>query len=418
MIDSDTHVTEAPDLWTSRAPAALKHKFPHVVRNAQGALAWVMGEEREPIANIGMTAVAGIEGGINSQPNDYSAMHPGATDAKERLKYMDQIGMWAMVLYPNVGGFGAQTFLRQVDADLKLACVQIYNDWMTEWASADLRRLLPNTSIPIWDVAASVKEIRRCHAMGHKGILFSGSPESLGMPRLSDPHWDPIWEVACELDTPINFHIGSGDMGEDELRAKCTAEGFQPAMVAAVLDFCLRNGTYLSNLIMSGILIRYPTIKFVSVESGIGWIPFVLEQLDYQFEGNEVRKYFPKFEMLPSEYFRRNIYACYWYEKVAPQRLLHAIGVDNIMFETDFPHPTSIYGKDVAARVEESLSGVDPVIRHKILFGNAQKLYKLSLPTAADEARRKKAMVDAAPFWHSKRDAAVHASGLQGKVAS
>jgi predicted TIM-barrel fold metal-dependent hydrolase len=142
-----------------------------------------------------------------------------------------------------------------------------------------------------------------------------------------------------------------------------------------------------SDLIMSGVLTRFPQIKFVSVESGIGWIPFMLETMDYQFQGNGVAEESPQFDRLPSEYFARNVYACYWFEQTAPRRLLDKIGVDNIMFETDFPHPTSLYGEEVQARIKGGLADCEESVRRKILWDNAQKLYKVTAPSAADEAR-------------------------------
>lgn len=138
---------------------------------------------------------------------------------------------------------------------------------------------------------------------------------------------------------------------------------------------------------MSGVLTRFPTIKFVSVESGIGWIPFMLEAMDYQFQGNGVRDERPEFDLLPSEYFARNVYACYWFEQVAPRRLIDKIGADNVMFETDFPHPTSLYGDEVHARIKSGLADCEESVRHKILWDNAQKLYKVTAPSAADETK-------------------------------
>jgi predicted TIM-barrel fold metal-dependent hydrolase len=138
---------------------------------------------------------------------------------------------------------------------------------------------------------------------------------------------------------------------------------------------------------MSGVLARYPRIKFVSVESGVGWIPFALEALDYQFLGNRVKEDRPDLDLLPSEYFARNVYACYWFEQTAPQRLIDKVGVDNILFETDFPHPTSLYGEEVHARITSGLSGCEESVRRKILWDNAQQLYKVEGPTAKDEAQ-------------------------------
>ncbi|MBI3796157.1 MAG: amidohydrolase [Deltaproteobacteria bacterium] len=386
IIDVDTHVTESPDLWTSRAPARMKDLVPRIETSSDGRLSWIVGGT-PMLASPGLTATAGV-GNFKNPPKNYEEMHPGAYDAKARLKYMDHMGIWAMVMYPNVGGFGAQEFLKLNDPELMLTCVQIYNDWQTEWASADSRRLLPITSLPFWDVAAAVKEVRRCAAMGHKGILFTGEPQSLGQPLLGDPQWNPLWEVAVELDLPISFHIGSGNMELGLLQTKIAAYGKMAAFTELSVDIFLRNGIQMNDLIMSGVLARHPKIKFISVESGIGWIPFVLEALDYQFRGNDVAEEHPEFDLLPSEYFARNIYACYWFEQTAPRRLIDKVGVDNILFETDFPHPTSLYGEEVHARIKGGLSDCTEDVRRKILWENGQKLYKVVGPTAQDEARR------------------------------
>jgi len=386
IIDVDTHVTESPDLWTKRAPARMKDQVPRIETASDGRLSWIIGGT-PMLASPGLTATAGV-GNFKNPPKNYEEMHPGAYDAKARLKYMDKMGIWAMVMYPNVGGFGAQEFLKLNDPELMLTCVQIYNDWQTEWASADSRRLLPITSLPFWDVAAAVKEVRRCAAMGHKGILFTGEPQSLGQPLLGDPQWNPLWEVACELNLPISFHIGSGNMEMGLLQTKIAAYGKMAAFTELSVDIFLKNGIQMNDLIMSGVLARYPKIKFISVESGIGWIPFVLEALDYQFQGNEVADEHPEFDLLPSEYFARNIYACYWFEQTAPRRLIDKVGVDNILFETDFPHPTSLYGEEVHARIKGGLSDCEESVRRKILWENGQKLYKVTAPTAQDETRR------------------------------
>ena len=386
IIDVDTHVTESPDLWTKRAPAKMRDLVPRIETDKDGKLSWIVGGT-PMLASPGLTATAGV-GNFKNPPKTYEEMHPGAYDAKERLKYMDKMGIWAMVMYPNVGGFGAQEFLKLNDPELMLTCVQIYNDWQTEWASADSRRLLPITSTPFWDVSAAVKEVRRCAAMGHKGILFTGEPQFWGQPLLGERHWDPLWEVACELDLPISFHIGSGNMEMGLLQNKMAAYGKMAAFTELSVNIFLRNGIQLNDLLMSGVLARYPKIKFVSVESGIGWIPFALEALDYQFYGNSVAEEHPEFDMLPSQYFARNVYACYWFEQTAPRRLIDKVGVDNILFETDFPHPTSLYGEEVHARIKGGLSDCEESVRRKILWENGQKLYKVTAPTAADEAKR------------------------------
>jgi predicted TIM-barrel fold metal-dependent hydrolase len=384
IIDVDTHVTETPDVWVDRVPARMKDKVPYVDLDRNGRQCWFLNGERMSI--IGLTATAGV-GDMTNWPNTYDDMHPGAYDANARLKYMDDMGIWAMVMYPNVAGFGNQRFLDLKDPDLQLACVEAYNDWQTEWASADSRRLLPIASTPFWDIKAAVKEVRRCAAMGHKGILFTGEPQAFGQPFMGDPHWNPLWEAAVELGLPVSFHIGSGDMEDGLGRDKMKTYGRMSTFTSGSVDVFLRNGMQLSELLLSGIFVRFPEIQFVSVESGIGWIPFALEALDYQFQGNRVSEEHPEFDRLPSEYFQTNVYACYWFEQVAPRRLVDKVGADRIMFETDFPHPTSLYGDEVHERIRTGLGDTDEETRRKILWGNGQRLYKVSEPTPADEAK-------------------------------
>jgi predicted TIM-barrel fold metal-dependent hydrolase len=217
-------------------------------------------------------------------------------------------------------------------------------------------------------------------------MLFTGEPQYFGQPLLGDPHWNPLWQAAVEFDLPISFHVGSGDMTEGLLKNRVAAYGQAAAFTALAINILFQNGMQVSDLIMSGLLTRYPQIKFVSVESGIGWIPFMLETMDYQFQGNSVAEERPEFDRLPSEYFARNVYACYWFEQTAPRRLLDKIGVDNILFETDFPHPTSLYGDEVHARIKAGLADCAESDRRKILWGNAEKLYKVTPPSPADEA--------------------------------
>src|SRR6202162_2639791 len=178
------------------------------------------------------------------------------------------------------------------------------------------------------------------------------------------------------------------------------------AFTELAVDIFLHNGLQLNDLLMSGVLARYPRIKFVSVESGIGWIPFVLEAMDYQFQGNSVAEEHPEFDLLPSEYFARNVYACYWFEQVAPRRLIDKIGADNVMFETDFPHPTSLYGEEVNARVRSGLADCEESVRRKILWDNARSFIKRwPFRRRRSEARRSIAPTHAASRASNKNRA-------------
>ncbi len=387
LIDVDTHITEPPDTWTARVPAKFRELVPHVERDPQsGKDYWLLGGRR--ISSVGLSAVAGFDGGpFPASPKGFDDAHPGSYDSSQRLAYMDSVGIWAQVLYPNVGGFGSQAFLRLGDPELMLACVEAYNDFQTDWASADARRLLPIAAMPFWDVAASVREIERCAAMGHRGVLFTGEPQVHGMPYLGDPHWDPLWAAAQDAQLPISFHIGSGDMSVIFDKDRVRAHGSAATYATSTVTLTLGNGVQVADLLLSGVLPRFPELKVVSVESGIGWVPFVLEACDYAFIDGKVRDQRPVFELMPSDYFRRQVYVCYWFEQFAPRDLIEQIGVDNILFETDFPHPTSLYAGTVQERIDGALGAHPAEVRRKILWENAAELYRVEAPAPADLAR-------------------------------
>ncbi len=117
-------------------------------------------------------------------------------DSEARLRRLDDFGIYAQIFYPNVGGFGAGSYLRLRDPRLMLECIQAYNDFALEWASADPKRLIPVMTVPFWDIDASVTEIERCAELGHKGIILGSQPEQFGMPMLAHPRWDPIWTAS------------------------------------------------------------------------------------------------------------------------------------------------------------------------------------------------------------------------------
>jgi predicted TIM-barrel fold metal-dependent hydrolase len=141
----------------------------------------------------------------------------------------------------------------------------------------------------------------------------------------------------------------------------------------------LENGKHATELLLSGILPRFPDLKFISVESGLGWVPFCLEATDYHFEKCKVWKEQPEFEMKPSEYFRRQVYVNFWFERLEDHHI-DAIGLDHILFETDFPHPTCLEGDDVAKAIERGLGHRTEAVRERVLWRNAAELFSVSLP--------------------------------------
>ncbi len=379
FIDVDTHITEPGDVWTARLPQRFRDRAPRIVRSDDGMDTWQFGRTSRPIP-VGATAIAGWKEPFPAFPRNMDECPPASYDAKARLAYMDEIGAWACGLYPNIGGFGSESFLGLDDRDLMLACVQAYNDWLIEWIAPDPRRFIPVMAIPFWDVDAAVGEIQRGRALGHKAILFMGAPQDFGFPFLGHPHWEPLWKVAQDLDLPLSLHIGTGDFSDELVNPRrFAAHGITPSIVTQSMGVLLQNAIQMLDIAMSGILPRNPRLRIVSVESGIGWIPFVHEALDHGFEYSNVRAEKPEFTKMPSEYLRQQVWGCTFFEELAPQRLVDVIGADRIMFETDYPHPVCLYG-NVREKIDAALSSHPEEIQRKILFGNAAALYDVGEP--------------------------------------
>lgn len=378
VIDADAHLTEPPDVWTARVPSRYVDEVPQVVRADDGRDVWVMGGTQ--IASVGATAPAGFPGAPAARPKVFEELHPGSYDAKARLEYMDEAAIWAQVLYPNVAGFGSQKFHVIKDPDLQRACIQAYNDFLDEWTSADHRRLIRVASVPFWDVEASVREVERCAGKGFKGVLFTGEPQRFGLPAIGDRHWDPLWSIAQEAGLPIHFHIGGGeDNMMDDFSSRIVAHGHAGAEAYLATYLFMKNGIQCADLITSGLLARFPSLKFVSVESGIGWVPFVLEAADYSYLAATPDRR-SHGELLPSELFRRQVYVTYWFEQTAPARLLEDIPADNILFETDFPHVTCLYG-NIQETIEQGIGGLPDALRQKFIWDNSRDLYGIESPT-------------------------------------
>ena len=381
VIDVDAHVTEPPGVFADRLPARYRDQGPRLVRDERsGWDLWKLGDGTT-ISSVGMTATAGWPEKFPGAPRSMDDIPRAAWNAAARLEYLDEIGVWAQVMYPNVGGFGNQAFLKLGDPGLQLACVRAYNDWLTEWCSADPHRLLAVTATPFWDVAAAVAEVERCAELGHRGVLFTGEPQRYDLPFLGDHHWDPLWAAAQSAALPISFHIGSGDIASGFSPARIKAHGPGAAYVATSVDLFLTNGAQIVDLLTSGVLPRFPELKFVSVESGIGFLPFILEAADYAYGESSMASDRPD-DPLPSEQFRRQVYGCFFFERSGLGRVVDAIGPDNLLFETDYPHPICLFG-DVRGTIDASLAGQPDEVRRKVLWENAAALYRVEAPFAA-----------------------------------
>ena len=382
IIDADTHISEPPDLWTSRiSTARWGDLVPHVKREEDGSDRWYFGKIRS--YGVAQLCVAGWDGFMPDHPETLADGDPGCYLAKQRLERMDEYGIHAQVLYPNVIGFSAQHFMGLKEPELMLLCVQAYNDFLVEWSAEAPDRFIPIMALPFWDLEASVAEIKRSKERGHLGILFGCEFQNFGLPQLGDRYWDPIWTVAQDLELSINFHSGSGGRPAAELDNPPEGYGRQAMYAKVSTTMFMGNGRGIAETIMSGICHRFPGVNFVSVESGVGWIPFLLEALDWQWLNSGCRQEHPDRD-LPSEYFRRQIYGCFWFEsnKDFLYPVLETFS-DNMLFETDYPHPTSLSPgpastADIPRKfVDDALGDLPEATARKVLHDNAARVYHL-----------------------------------------
>jgi predicted TIM-barrel fold metal-dependent hydrolase len=380
IIDTDTHVVEPPDLWTSRISSKWGDLVPHVEwDDERGVESWFSGDER--LGPVAGAAMAGWHEHPPLHPRRFADADPVAWDATKRAAMMDRYNVRSQVLYPNVAVFGAKSIVGMEDTALQLACIQAYNDFLIDFASEAPGRYVPVAALPFWDLDASLAEVERCATTGHKGIIFTQDPSAFGLPELTDRRWDPLWATAQEKCLPVNFHIASGDL--DLMNLGHPDNGPHANYAAMGVSFFLANARTIAQLVTGGICHRFPRLDFVSVESGIGWIPFALEALDWQWKNCGVREEHPEYDLLPSEYFRRQIYGCFWFERDSALDAIGRLGADNILYETDFPHPTSMSpGPASTAQhpdeyLRSNFADVDAESMRKILHDNAARIYHL-----------------------------------------
>ena len=258
IIDTDTHITEAPDLFTSRAPAHYKDKVPYVKCDPDGVERWYVGDR-----NFGS-----MGGNVIRKDNNkllgrlafpkLEQAHPGGHLMKERLQAMDDMGVYAQICYQNSGVTQAGSLMTLGDPDLALAIIQMFNDASAEYQHVSGNRIFNMAHLPFWDQKAMEVEARRCIDIGLKGFVLPDTPERVGVPSFMHDYWTPFLEMCEATGMPLNFHLNSG-IDPNAL----TWEGFafeQQLSVVATM-FSIANAATLGNWMVSGRLDRHPGLK-------------------------------------------------------------------------------------------------------------------------------------------------------------
>ncbi|HMP56270.1 MAG TPA: amidohydrolase family protein [Novosphingobium sp.] len=371
IVDTDTHITEAPDLFTSRAPAALKDRMP-VVKRINGTDRWFVGDR--DFGTLGGNVIRADNNKLLGRlafPRLEQA-HPGGHVLKDRLQAMDDMGIYAQICYQNSGVTQAGSLMSLGDPELAETIIRIYNDASVEFQQESGQRVFNMAHLPFWNQDALMAEARRCIDMGLKGFVLPDTPERVGVPSFMSDYWTPFLEMCDATGTPLNFHLNAAI---DPNTLTWDGFAFEQTLSVVATMFSIGNAATLGNWMVSGRLDRHPNLKIGLIESGMGWVPFAVEALEHQFQ-----------EMLPIkrdvlkkrpwDYFRDHFMCTFWFEKIGPKHLLDVIGVDNVMFETDFPHPTSLY-PGVQEHLVDVLGGYDFETKKKVLEGNAVRFYNL-----------------------------------------
>jgi len=375
IISADDHVQEPPGLWAERlSRGRFGHRIPRLERDSDGAEHWTV--DGQTLLNGKVAAAGALMEDRNREPRCWEEVPAAAYDPVERLKAMDAAGIAYSVLFPTVAGLAGEAFGRLDDAELEVACVQAYNDWLLdEWASAS-PRFIPQCIVPVWPPQAAAAEMRRAVAKGHRGIVFPALPMHLrDVPHVSSDEYDPVWSACEELGVPVSLHAGASP----QLQYPAWS-GLAPALSEAV-DAVTRPVSsvfVLSLLSFSRVLLRHPGLRLVLAESALSWAMLYMEWADHQFEHDGLAR--EGYDLKPSEMFHRQCYLTSWFDEVAP--FAGYVGEDRILWSTNMPLATSTWPA-VRETVGRCFKGVDSETRDNILWRNAVALYDIAVPDAA-----------------------------------
>jgi predicted TIM-barrel fold metal-dependent hydrolase len=389
LVSMDDHVVEPPDLWSSRLPAKYKEAGPHVEYHPQGhpvldggtyieapgtegkPIAWWFYEDQRASVKRMIASVGYPPEEIGMQGITFDEMRPGCWQPRARVADMDINHVEASLCFPNYPRFCGQIFLKGKDKELARLCVEAYNDWQVEeWGGESDGRLIPLCLVPLWDAQLAAAEVRRNAARGVRAVAFSECPAWLGLPSIHSGYWDPFFQACAETGTVLAMHIGSGTKTFNT--SADAPEGVQATGIFT------NSAMSLIDFLLSGVLVRFPNLKLLYAECQIGWIPYVVERTDDIWETHRGWAHTQDHvKEPPSTYYYRQVYSCFFKDTVGV-RLLDKVGVDNITFETDYPHQDGTW-PDSRKVATEIFGHLDPVTVRKIARGNAIKLLGLDL---------------------------------------
>ena len=372
VISADCHLDLPwlpPDLFTSQASAAMRDRMPFVTDGPKGPI-WVSkrGSQFGLVNGMGSAGREYVPGQIHrsdrmASTGLYDDGRRGIrrlTDPDLRLRDQARDGVQAEVLYGILG-----TSDRLQDPEAAVEMMRIYNEWLAGFCATHPDRYAGLACIPSLSIDAAVTEIERVAKRGvARGVEIANSHD---MPRLWDPVWEPVWRAAATAGLPVHFHtIGAKRADWSAMPPRVQRVAF----ATHITGFQLHMADVLMSVIFAGVLERYPNLKLVIGESGIGWIPYVLDRMDLEWEDQ-----FKDLDltMRPSEYWRRQCKATYQSDRIGVA-LLEELGPETIMWGSDFPHPDGVW-PDSQEFIQKELGHLAPATRRKVVCENAGRLY-------------------------------------------
>jgi predicted TIM-barrel fold metal-dependent hydrolase len=377
IISADDHLIEPPDLFEGRIPSGLADRAPRIVEDADGTQAWEYEGARYP--NIGLNAVVGRpRDEWSMEPARFDEMRRGCWDIDARVEDMDAGGVWASLCFPSlIAGFAGTVFARSQDPELGLACIRAWNDWHLEvWAGTHPGRIIPLQLGWLPDPAVAAQDVERNAGRGFKAVSFVEQPVNVGLPSLHTDHWDPFLAACEETGTVVCLHTASGAW------TAATSPG-APLELYTTL-FPVNALAAAADWLWARVPLRFPRLRIVLAEGGIGWVPMLLDRLDWVMDhsatgGDGVWTG----ELTPSEALRRNFWFC-TIDDPSTLAARHRVGVDHILVECDYPHADSSW-PDTASLLADRFAavGVADDEAAAMTHRNAAALFDHPLPPEA-----------------------------------
>jgi uncharacterized protein len=380
IYSGDSHMSEPGNLWVERIDKEFRWRAPRIEkRERNGKIEDVFLYEGWPPhpVGVGLGAAAYVDhqrtevAGYRAEGKGYEDARPSGWDPAERLKDQDIDGMEGEVLYTTLGF--RQFWIR--DPRLQRACFRVYNDWLSEYCSYNPNRLVGLALISMYDVDEARAELRRSAKLGHKGVMIGTTPPP-ECPPYYHSLYDPFWAEAQELDLTLVWHENTGG---DESRVASSSSYWDENNTIGPLIRPHEVQRALGQVVVSGVLERYPRLRLVIAEQGTDWIPFYLRRFERLKAGKT--SYGNTLEQKPIEYVRRQVFWTYTHDpELIQERDL--TGVDNLLFASDFPHSASCWPRSQQT-IEGIMSGVPDSEVNKMVYDNTLKVFNIPAPVLA-----------------------------------